>query len=766
MGTPLWEATRANSQVKSWAFTMVGCGNCCDVKSAAPDTTTVASWNTSSAGTGILTFKAWSVPQNPPDANYLFGIRIACKSMGTAYLSFGYSVDSGANWTSLIASVGGTNLGATTLTRSLAGNFSVSSMLVRMNQTNAHSRGRAQLWDVFMVGSYTAPETFAREIPDPVGLTDIRGKWWEDTFSRSDAGSPGDPWVNWTAVSGTPWGVKSNMAYSVNPSSGGGGFFTGSIMHPIDAYAAIRVCSLVDDVTAGEDRFQLNLRGDNLAADDNTYFMYVHVSSSDWGAGALQLGARISGAETGTTVEIGTPVLPGTSFEFTIVGTGPVFLAGYMDGKIINAWAIDTPSMYMVGSLMGGLYMGGSCYLDGFEMGGYRPLPYALSQGAAILRSLYDDLGVSDAQFQAVTFARRMADALGVSDATAVVKALVRFLSEPVGAADSASRLASIVRRIADAVGVSYAAARYVLLSRAAAEALGLADAAAGAKILARILQEELGLTDYQVRAANLARILSEAPGISDSAGRTASWRRLLADTEGAQDSASRSASWSRTFSEVLGVADAAYVQRIIARAVADALGLSDEIVWLKISEAFVRSIAENLTIADSLSVLKFATILRAVSEAIGVEDAQATARAVYRILSEALGVADGKEETKQLVRMVSELAGLADDVERAAAIVRFLAEQAGVSDQELSGLAAMIVRSIADVVGLTDAASKLAALLVWLSVLTAAQIPAIGLSIFDPCVSLSVELGAGAAAGEEAISLWVAPPAIRLEVE
>ena len=165
-----WEATRPGSQTKGWAFTMVGCANIFDVASSAPDTTTVASWNTSSAGTGLLVWRAQQDPVTVPDSRFDFGVRISCKSMGTAYLAFDYSVDSGENWTSLIASVGGTNLAATTIVRSLASNFSVRSAWFRMSQTNAHSRGRAQLWDVYVVGSYST--NFTDWNADPIGITD------------------------------------------------------------------------------------------------------------------------------------------------------------------------------------------------------------------------------------------------------------------------------------------------------------------------------------------------------------------------------------------------------------------------------------------------------------------------------------------------------------------------------------------------------------------------------------------------------------------
>lgn len=149
---------------------MVGCANVFNVASAAPDTSNCGSFNTSSAGTGNLVWRNWQVPTFSVESYYTFGIRIACKSMGTAYLTFEYSVNSGVGWNSLITSVGGSNLAATTLTRSLAANFGASSVWIRMNQTNAHSRGRAQLWDIFLVTS--VHEDHARYPADDLGMTD------------------------------------------------------------------------------------------------------------------------------------------------------------------------------------------------------------------------------------------------------------------------------------------------------------------------------------------------------------------------------------------------------------------------------------------------------------------------------------------------------------------------------------------------------------------------------------------------------------------
>jgi hypothetical protein len=181
-----WEATRPGSQTNGWAFTMVGCANIFDVQSAAPDTTTVGSWNTSSAGTGLLVWRAQQAPQWTVDSRYDFGIRIACQSMGTAYLAFDYSVDSGVGWTSLITSVGGSNLAATTIVRSLASNFSVRSAWFRMSQTNAHSRGRAQLWDIYVVGSFSSNSVFIRNIGDSIGMTD--NDWRGMTIVRRPGG--------------------------------------------------------------------------------------------------------------------------------------------------------------------------------------------------------------------------------------------------------------------------------------------------------------------------------------------------------------------------------------------------------------------------------------------------------------------------------------------------------------------------------------------------------------------------------------------------
>jgi len=171
-----WEATRPQSAFESWAFTFVGCANIFDVQSAAPDTTTCGSFHTSSAGTGLLVWKAWQPGSLwVVDSRFDFGVRIACQSMGASnYLTFEYSVNSGVGWNALITSVGWTNLAATTITKSLAASIKPSSMWVRMSETKANSNiaGRAQLWDVYLVGSFSSNSVFTRAIGDNLGRSD------------------------------------------------------------------------------------------------------------------------------------------------------------------------------------------------------------------------------------------------------------------------------------------------------------------------------------------------------------------------------------------------------------------------------------------------------------------------------------------------------------------------------------------------------------------------------------------------------------------
>lgn len=164
-----WEVTRPTSGTTTFG-TIGSLQRTWDVLSSFPDTTTVCSFNTNSAGTGRIVWNNWQVPTVAPDSYYQFGVRISCKSMGTAYLGFDYSVNSGNAWTSLVASVGGTNLAATTITRSLAANIGASSLWIRCTLTNVHTRGRAQIWDVALIGSYH--QDYTDEISDSIGVTD------------------------------------------------------------------------------------------------------------------------------------------------------------------------------------------------------------------------------------------------------------------------------------------------------------------------------------------------------------------------------------------------------------------------------------------------------------------------------------------------------------------------------------------------------------------------------------------------------------------
>jgi hypothetical protein len=201
----LWEATRPQSFVTNYA-TIVGCGNSFDVSSIVPNTSTCCSFTANSTGTDKIVWKGWQTPNYSPDSRYDLIVAIGCRSMGTMYLTLEYSVNSGVNWTSIVASYGSTAARSLDVfTASIARTENPSSLWVRLGATTTHSRGRAKVFDVTIVGSYH--EDFTDVIADPMDVADYakRTGLGTDYF-----GTPYEP-VGVTDVSG------KQMNYSRRP---------------------------------------------------------------------------------------------------------------------------------------------------------------------------------------------------------------------------------------------------------------------------------------------------------------------------------------------------------------------------------------------------------------------------------------------------------------------------------------------------------------------------------------------------------------------
>ena len=165
-----FEATRPSSFTTNYA-TIVGCGNAFDISSTCPNTTTVCSFTCNSTGTDKIVLKNWGSQNYAPDSRYDMLVAIGCRSMGTMYLNIQYSTNGGGAWTTIVASYGSTAARSIDVfTTSIARTQDPKSLWVRVGATTTHSRGRAILFDVTLVGSYTTPAVrFAYE---PLGVTD------------------------------------------------------------------------------------------------------------------------------------------------------------------------------------------------------------------------------------------------------------------------------------------------------------------------------------------------------------------------------------------------------------------------------------------------------------------------------------------------------------------------------------------------------------------------------------------------------------------
>jgi hypothetical protein len=209
-----WEATRPSSFTTNYA-TIVGCGSIFDVQSSAPDQTTCCSFTANSTGANKIVLNNWGSRNFTPDSYYTLGVRVGVKSMGTMYLNFDYSVNSGLNWTTFVSSWGSTSARSDTLTCSIAATQNPASLWLRVGATTTHSRGRVAIWDVFIVGSYS--ETYSRTIADNVGATDS-AYWMKQMFRTvvDNAGvsdySASSKWSStaWTDVTGDSLGVSDS----------------------------------------------------------------------------------------------------------------------------------------------------------------------------------------------------------------------------------------------------------------------------------------------------------------------------------------------------------------------------------------------------------------------------------------------------------------------------------------------------------------------------------------------------------------------------
>jgi hypothetical protein len=190
-----WEATRPGSFTTNYA-TIVGCGNAFDVSSVIPSTT-VCSWTCNSTGTDKIVLKGWGAADYAPDSYYVIGVRMGCRSMGTMYMNVQYSTNGGGAWTTIVASYGRTTANSDTFTASIAATQDPRSLWLRIGATTTHSRGRALLYDAWLVGSYS--QDFIGTIGDNVGVTD------NEAFLEGGAAS------NWADVTGDTAGLSDSV---------------------------------------------------------------------------------------------------------------------------------------------------------------------------------------------------------------------------------------------------------------------------------------------------------------------------------------------------------------------------------------------------------------------------------------------------------------------------------------------------------------------------------------------------------------------------
>ncbi len=253
-----------------------------------------------------------------------------------------------------------------------------------------------------------------------------------------------------------------------------------------------------------------------------------------------------------------------------------------------------------------------SLYRDPFQMFEREPaIFYSFAAGGeAIVRTIDDSLGVTDAQTKSVTFARTFAESVGVTDVTAKIAIHLRVLAESLGITDATVKAET--KLLTEALGITDTQTKDE--TKVLAESLGITDSVIRTCIIIRAFAESLGITDAVSQAAVLSRVLSEALGVTDVMTRTQVQTRIETESIGITDVVIKTQVQLRVITDILGITDAMQRGRFIT--FTESMGITDDIAKLI---TFIRTESEVVGITDS--IVRVAVMLRTVSDDLGLTD-------------------------------------------------------------------------------------------------------------------------------------------------
>ncbi len=253
-----------------------------------------------------------------------------------------------------------------------------------------------------------------------------------------------------------------------------------------------------------------------------------------------------------------------------------------------------------------------SLYVNPFQMFEREPaIFYSFAAGGeAIVRTIDDSLGVTDAQTKSATFARTFAESIGTTDVTAKIAIHLRVLAESLGITDATVKAET--KLLTEALGITDTQTKDE--TKVLAESLGITDSVIRTCIIIRAFAESLGITDAVSQAAVLSRVLSEALGVTDVMTRTQVQTRIETESIGITDATIKTQVQLRVITDVLGITD--MMQRSQFITFTESMGITDDVAKLI---TFIRTESEAVGITDS--IVRVAVMLRTVSDDLGLTD-------------------------------------------------------------------------------------------------------------------------------------------------
>lgn len=326
--------------------------------------------------------------------------------------------------------------------------------------------------------------------------------------------------------------------------------------------------------------------------------------------------------------------------------------------------------------------------------------------GAALTRTVDDNLGLTDTTAVAVAYARSQDDPAGLTDTTSVstAGAGARTVDDPLGLTDTAAAAAGHARTRDDPLGLADTAAPAAGFARTVTDNLGLTDAASTQLTgggFTRTVADTLGLSDAGApQQIDIAETLDNPLGLTDTVAVVTTHARTVTDNLGLTDttSASTAGAGTRTVDDALGLTDTAAQVTVSARQVDDPAGLTDT---ASPATAFARTAADNLGFTDSVSTSTAAEQTRTITDNLGLTDARALARELGP--TDNLGLTDAAALVATWARPVDDLLGLTDAAGQVAVSARAQTDALGLTDTVSAQLLSTTDQSRTDLLGLTD---------------------------------------------------------------